>query len=141
MACGAGYGLAAALLAVLARSLPADLSGALGGPRVIVAAVTLVIVGPTAFALSQHALARAHHAGPPMTIILLADPVVATATGAVWFGEHVTLDPPILVGVLLGLGRVDHRHPPAHRLPGALRAQVIEERTIALVIWLVAIWG
>ena len=39
-----------------------------------------------------------------MTLILLADPVVATATGAVWFGEHVTLDPPILVGVLLGLG-------------------------------------
>jgi len=104
LACGAGYGLAAALLAVLARSLPADLGGAPGDPRVIVAAVTLVIVGPTAFALSQHALARAHHAGPPMTIILLADPLVATATGAVWFGEQVSLDPPILVGVVLGLG-------------------------------------
>ncbi|WP_328307848.1 hypothetical protein [Actinomycetospora sp. NBC_00405] len=104
LACGAGYGLAAALLAVLARALPADLGGALGDPTLILAAVTLVIVGPTAFVLSQHALARAHHAGPPMTLILLADPVVATATGAVWFGEHVSLDPPTLVGVLLGLG-------------------------------------
>lgn len=104
VACGAGYGLAASLLAVLARTLPTDLGGALGDPRLILATVALVVVGPTAFVLSQHALARAHHAGPPMTIILLADPVVATATGVVWFGEHVALDPPILVGLVLAVG-------------------------------------
>ncbi|MEJ2886509.1 hypothetical protein [Actinomycetospora aeridis] len=100
LACGAGYGLAASLLAVLAR----DPGAVLTDPQHALAAVLLLVVGPGAFVLSQRALARARRAGPVVTVILLADPLVATAIGATWFGERLALDAPTTLGVVLAAG-------------------------------------
>ena len=100
LSCGAGYGLAASLLAVLVR----DPGAVLTDPRHALAALLLLVVGPAAFVASQRALARARRAGPVVTVILLADPLVATGIGAVWFGERIALDAPTTAGILLAAG-------------------------------------
>jgi drug/metabolite transporter (DMT)-like permease len=100
LACGAGYGLAASLLAVLAR----DPGAVLTDPQHALAAVLLLVVGPAAFVLSQRALARARRAGPVVTVILLVDPLVATAIGATWFGERLALDAPTVAGIVVAAG-------------------------------------
>lgn len=101
LACGAGYGLAASLLALLAREVARDPGAALTDPQLALAAVLLLVVGPAAFVASQRALARARRAGPVVTVILLADPLVATVIGATWFGERIALDAPTTVGIVL----------------------------------------
>ncbi|GAA4911576.1 hypothetical protein EV188_103122 [Actinomycetospora succinea] len=100
LACGAGYGLAASLLAVVAR----DPGAVLTDPQHALAAVLLVIVGPASFVTSQRALARARRAGPVVTVILLVDPLVATVIGATWFGERIALDAPTTTGIVLAAG-------------------------------------
>ncbi|MEJ2863479.1 hypothetical protein [Actinomycetospora flava] len=100
LACGAGYGLAASLLAVLAR----DPGAVLTDPQHALAAVLLLVVGPAAFVASQRALARARRAGPVVTVVLLADPLVATAIGATWFGERIAPDAPTTAGIVLAAG-------------------------------------
>ncbi|MFC5139512.1 hypothetical protein ACFPK1_14825 [Actinomycetospora rhizophila] len=100
LAYGAGYGLAASLLAVLAR----DPGAVLADPQHALAAALLLVVGPAAFVASQRALARARRAGPVVTVVLLADPLVATVLGAAWFGERLALDPPVTTGIVLAAG-------------------------------------
>lgn len=104
LACGVGYGVAASLLAVLARAVAADPGSVLADPQLVLAAVLLVLIGPAAFVLSQRALARARRAGPVVTTILLADPLVATVVGAAWFGERIALDVPTAGGLVLAVG-------------------------------------
>lgn len=103
LACGVGYGLAAVLLAALARAAGTDPTGAVTDPVLWAGAVGLVVVGPASFVLSQHALARARRAGPTMTVILLADPLTAAVCGAAWFGEHVALDAAGTTGIVVAV--------------------------------------
>lgn len=104
LACGVGYGVAASLLAVLARAVATDPGPVLADPQLVVAAILLVLVGPTSFVLSQRALARARRAGPVVTTILLADPLTATVAGVAWFGERIALDVAAAGGLVLAVG-------------------------------------
>lgn len=104
LSCGVGYGLAASLLAVLARALTRDPRVAFTDPDLALVGVLLLVVGPAAFVTSQRALARARRAGPVLTTILLADPLTATALGAAWFGERVALDATVLSGLVVAVG-------------------------------------
>ena len=119
VATGGGYGLTAIAL----KAVGAQATLGWGEPLAHGALWVAVLVGPSAVALSQHALAGSRSAAVTVSTIATTELGVVTA-GSAWFGEHVSTSTPhvllalaagaaALVGLALG-------HAPTPPAPGEL---------------------
>jgi drug/metabolite transporter (DMT)-like permease len=56
------------------------------------------VVGPAGFLLSQYTFQQGVLIAPALAVITIVDPLVATAIGVLWLGEHLDSSTPVLVG-------------------------------------------
>ncbi len=102
VATGVCYGVTAGLMKVVTAQLRD------AGPLEVLTHApfyVVCVVGPLGFLLSQHTFQAGLLIAPALAVITVVDPIVATAIGLSWLGEHlVDTSPPVIAGeVVAGL--------------------------------------